>query len=104
MALYGIVRKAGRAYRSYACAANRTGGLSVCDNARSMTEGKVIQAIAETIRVTAADFLPDFVTAFEVESSRERQLVRHYGRRSRMAPKSPTAQTSLAPLPQTPKR
>src|SRR5262249_5498732 len=35
-------------------------------------------------------------------ASRERQLVRHYGRRSRMAPKSPTAQTSLAPLPQTP--
>jgi hypothetical protein len=71
MALYGIVRKAGRVYRSYACAANRTRGLSLCDNARSITETKVVRAIAAKLRVTAADYLPEFVSAFETEWKRE---------------------------------
>ena len=71
MALRGIVRKAGRSYRSYACAANRTRGPTICDNARSIGESKVLNAIAETIRVTTADFLPEFISAFETEWKRE---------------------------------
>ena len=71
MAVYGWVRKAGRTYRSFACAANRTRGPSICDNGRSIGEAKVVQAIAETIRVTAADLLPEFLSAFETEWKRE---------------------------------
>ena len=70
MALSGLVRKAGRTYRSYACAANRSRGPSVCDNGRSIGETKIIQAIAQTIRITAAEFLPEFVSAFEAEWKR----------------------------------
>lgn len=36
-------------------------------HARSIGETKVVQAIAETIRVTAADFMPEFVSAFQME-------------------------------------
>jgi len=71
MAVYGWARKAGRTYRSYACAANRTRGPSICDNARSIGEAKVVHAIAETIRVTASDFLPEFISAFEAEWKRQ---------------------------------
>jgi hypothetical protein len=46
MALSGIVRKGGKVYRSFSRAAARTRGLSVCDNRRSIGEGKIIQAIA----------------------------------------------------------
>jgi site-specific DNA recombinase len=71
MATYGWARKAGRTYRSFACAANRTRGPSICDNGRSIGETKVVQAIAETIRVTAADLRPEFISVFEVEWKRE---------------------------------
>lgn len=82
MALSGIVRKGGKAYRSFSCAAARTRGPSVCDNRRSIGEGKIVQAIAETIRVTAAEFLPDFVEAFEAEWKSET---------ARRAARAPTA-------------
>jgi hypothetical protein len=51
--------------------ANRTRGPSVCDDPRSIGEAKAIQAIAETIRVTVADLLPAFISAFEAEWKRE---------------------------------
>ena len=43
-------------------------GPSVCDNG-GIGKTKIIQAIAQTIRVTAADFLPEFVLAFEGSGS-----------------------------------
>lgn len=63
MSIYGVVRKAGRAYRNFACSANREKGPEICPNGLQISEGKALGALVATVKGSLAH--PKFRERFE---------------------------------------